>query len=92
MSLLRSLADELAALVERAGPAVLHVRAVAAGREGLSNGSGVVVGLAGNPVSSPADLHHILGADAIGADIPLDVLRDGKRLTLAVRPSEFMPA
>jgi S1-C subfamily serine protease len=48
----------------------------------------VILGFRGEPVETVADLHRRLDANAIDADIPLDVLRDGAALRLAVRPRE----
>jgi S1-C subfamily serine protease len=51
----------------------------------------VVLALRGEPVATVADLHRRLDATAIGADVPVDVLRDGAPVRLAVRPRERAP-
>jgi S1-C subfamily serine protease len=51
----------------------------------------VVLSFRGEPVTTVADLHRRLDAHAIGAELPLDVLRDGGELPLAVRPRERAP-
>jgi S1-C subfamily serine protease len=81
-----------AALAEPRGVAVRSVvrgsPAVAAGvREG-----DVVVSLGGKPVATVADLHRLLDSRAIGEDLPLEVLRGGKRTALRVRPVEAKAA
>jgi S1-C subfamily serine protease len=48
----------------------------------------VILGLAAEPVATVADLHRRLDANAIGAEIPLDVLRGTQEIRLAVRPRE----
>jgi S1-C subfamily serine protease len=69
------------------------VRAVARGspaaRAGLRPGD-LIVGLSTKPVASVADLHRLLGADAIGAALRLEVLREGKKIELSVVPEELV--
>ena len=43
MSLLRSLSDEVAQIVERSGPSVVHIRALRGQRSGVASGSGVLL-------------------------------------------------
>lgn len=50
----------------------------------------VIVALGGKPVASVADLHKQLGAQAIGANLALSVVRGGRRLELSVRPRELL--
>ena len=51
----------------------------------------VILGFRGEPVTTVADLHRRLDAKAIGAEMPLDVLRDGASFRLTVRPRERAP-
>ena len=67
MSLLRSLSDELAAVVDRVSPAVLHVRAMHARRGGLASGSGVLVSPDGFALTNS---HVIHGAAAVETSLP----------------------
>jgi S1-C subfamily serine protease len=70
------------------GVALIKVeRGSPASKAGLRS-SDVIVGLAGKPVESVADLHRLLDADAIGVSIPVDVLRGGKKVTIDVAPHE----
>jgi S1-C subfamily serine protease len=48
----------------------------------------VIVGFAGKPVRSVADLHRALGAPAIGIVMRLTIVRGGQRVELDVRPAE----
>jgi S1-C subfamily serine protease len=48
----------------------------------------VVVALGGVPVESVADLHRLLGADAIDARLEIALLRAGERTTRTVQPRE----
>jgi S1-C subfamily serine protease len=54
---------------------------------GLRRGD-VIVSLRGLPARTTADLHRLLDASAIDAPLSLDLLRDGRRLSLVVRPVE----
>jgi len=49
----------------------------------------VIVRLAQRPIASVADLHRALSGDAIGAALAIEVLRDGKKRTLSIRPIEM---
>jgi len=49
----------------------------------------IVVGLRGRPVTSVADLHRLLDADAIGVAIEVEILRGGSKRMLTVRPAEM---
>jgi S1-C subfamily serine protease len=42
-------------------------------------------------VATVADLHRRLDSNAIGTDLPLEVLRDGNTVRLTVRPRERAP-
>ncbi len=48
----------------------------------------VIAAIAGKRVESVADLHRFLNRDAIETSLPIEVLRDGKKVTLTVRPRE----
>ena len=48
----------------------------------------IVIGIGGRPIASVADLHRSLGGEAIGADLRVDILRDGARMSLPIRPVE----
>src|SRR5262245_38005184 len=72
VGLLETLSDEFAALIERVGPAVLHIRALRQGRPAVSGGSGVIVTPDGYALTN----HHVVaGATAIEA-----ALSDGRIL------------
>ena len=62
-----------------------------AARAGVKPGD-VVIGFDGEPVTEPAALVLLLLRSPVGADVPLDVLRDGTRQTITVtvgrRPHE----
>jgi S1-C subfamily serine protease len=75
MSILRSLSDEIAAIVERVRPAVLHVHVLHA-RRGIASGSGFACGPGGLALTN----HHVVrGADAVEA-----TLADGRTLLVDV--------
>lgn len=81
----------VARAADLAEPRGVAVRSV--GRESPAHGAGVrkgdvVVAFAGRPVATVADLHRMLDSRAIGAELPLVVLREGKRTPLLVRPVE----
>jgi S1-C subfamily serine protease len=87
MSLLRGLSDEAAAIVERVGPAVLHVRAIRGGRARLSGGSGVVVTPDGLALTNSHVVHGTAGVEAElsdGRTILADVVGDDPATDLAV--------
>jgi S1-C subfamily serine protease len=58
-----------------------------AARAGLQRGD-IIVGFAGKPVESVADLHRLLNRDAIDAPLEMEVLRRGSRVSLPIRPTE----
>jgi S1-C subfamily serine protease len=72
MSLLSALSDEVAAVVERVSPAVVHVRAMRGQSPGLASGSGVVVSSEGYALTNS---HVVRGATGIEAE-----LADGRTL------------
>lgn len=66
MNLLQGLSDEVAGLVERIGPAVVHVRSLSARSGGIAGGSGVLIDAEGRFLSN----HHVVhGASAIEAEL-----------------------
>jgi S1-C subfamily serine protease len=66
MSLLSSLSDEVAAIVERVSPAVVHVRAMRAGSPALASGSGILVSSEGYALTNS---HVVRGATGIEAEL-----------------------
>ena len=64
--------------MERGSPAV---------RGGLEPGD-LIVALGGKRVESVADLHRVLGREAIRARLEMEVLRGGQRVKLEVAPEE----
>src|SRR5262245_42642238 len=72
MSFLQTLSDEVAAVTDRLGPSVLHVRSLNGTRRGLSNGSGVLVSPDGYALTNS---HVVHGAVGIEVD-----LHDGRTL------------
>jgi len=71
------------------------VRSVAGGGPGAAAGlaaGDVIVGLDGKPVASVADLHRLLGREAIGAEMEIDLLRRAERVRRALRPVEARAA
>jgi len=65
MGLIQTLSEEVAAVVERRGPAVLHVRALRGGRGGLAGGSGVLISPDGLALTNS---HVIAGSSGIEAE------------------------
>jgi len=72
MSILNSISDEVAAIVERASPSVVHIRALRGGRAGLASGSGVLVSADGSILTNS---HVVRGTHGIEAE-----LADGRTL------------
>src|SRR5688572_1439509 len=87
MDALRHLSDEVAALVERVSPAVLHVRVLVPGSRALSTGSGVLIGTNGEALTNSHVLH---GSNAVEVELPdgttrlADVLGDDPLSDLAL--------
>jgi S1-C subfamily serine protease len=50
-----------------------------------------IVGFRDANVSSISDLHRLLDAQSIDRLVPIDVIRGGERLRLALRPAELQP-
>lgn len=72
-------------------PRGVLIRSVTPGSPAASGGlkeGDVIVGLAGQPVASIADLHRLLGRDAIGARVGARILRGGQLLDVILEPSE----
>ncbi|HTF90772.1 MAG TPA: trypsin-like peptidase domain-containing protein [Planctomycetota bacterium] len=65
---MHSMSDEVAAIVERAGSAVLHVRSMGAGRRGMSGGSGVLISADGLALTNSHVIHGATGVEAELAD------------------------
>ena len=87
MERLRALSEDTAALVERAGPAVLHVRALRAGRARLSNGSGLLVSADGFALTNSHVVRGTFGVEvdlADGRTLLADVVGDDPLTDLAV--------
>ncbi len=68
MSLLRRFSDELAGLVERVGPAVVHVRVIHDAGPGLATGSGVIVAPDGLFLTNSHVVHDASGIEATLSD------------------------
>ncbi|MEM7204473.1 MAG: trypsin-like peptidase domain-containing protein [Planctomycetota bacterium] len=76
MTTLRALSDQVAAVVDRVRPAVLHVHTLQSKRQGLGSGSGFVCGPDGLAITN----HHVIrGADAVEA-----TLGDGRTMLVDV--------
>ena len=74
-------------LTHESGVLVLAVeKGSPAERIGLREGD-VVIGLAGEAVAGVDDLHRLLTGGRIGIETPLEVLRNGDRLRLAISPA-----
>lgn len=75
MGLLQSFSDEIAAVVQRVRPAVLHLRTLGRGRSGT--GSGFLVGDDGLALTNHHVVHGALGVEAMfhdGRSVVVDVL------------------
>ena len=87
MSVLRSISDELATVVEKVGPAVVHVSAMRSRGPGLATGSGVVVTPDGYALTNS---HVVHGATAVeaqfsdGRTLLADVVGDALATDLAL--------
>jgi S1-C subfamily serine protease len=87
MTQLHALSDEVAAVVDRVGPAVLHVRAVNARGSGLAGGSGVIVTPDGFALTNSHVVHGTAGIAAELADgrtVLADLIGDDPATDLAV--------
>ncbi|MEK7467870.1 MAG: trypsin-like peptidase domain-containing protein [Planctomycetota bacterium] len=68
------------------------IREVAPGSPAATAGirpGDILVGAGGKAVQSVPDLHRFLGHDAIGAETTVELLREERRVTVAVRPREM---
>jgi S1-C subfamily serine protease len=90
MASMRELAGEVAGIVERVGPSVLHVRAlrgVDRGSRGLASGSGVVIGPAGHALTNSHVVHGSAGVEcelADGRTVLADLIGDDPATDLAL--------
>jgi S1-C subfamily serine protease len=87
MSLLRSMSDELTALVERVSPAVVHVRAMRDRGPGIATGSGVLVTPDAYALTNSHVVHGATGLEVVLADgrtLLADVVGDDPATDLAV--------
>ena len=94
MGVMRSLADEVSAIVERVGPAVVHVRAIPADRDGarrrgrgLSSGSGVIVSPDGYALTNSHVVHGSAGVEVEltdGRTLLADLVGDDPATDLAL--------
>jgi S1-C subfamily serine protease len=90
---MRSIADEVAEIVERVGPAVVHVRAIPGSKQrgrrarGLSSGSGVIVSSDGYVLTNSHVVHGSAGVEvelADGRTILTDLVGDDPATDLAL--------
>ncbi|MFO1421468.1 MAG: DegQ family serine endoprotease [Candidatus Competibacteraceae bacterium] len=63
----------------------------AAARAGLKEGD-VVLGINGRPIRDGGSLRNTIGLLEVGEAVRLDILRDGKPLTLDAKVGEYVPA
>jgi len=89
MGVLSSLADEVEGVVERVGPAVLHVRAIPGGRRarGLAGGSGVLATPDGYALTNSHVVHGSAGIEvelADGRTLLADLVGEDRATDLAV--------
>ncbi len=75
-------------LATRRGVAVHSVDARGPAAKAGMKPRDIIIGIDGRSIASVADLHRALGGEAIGADMRVEVLRDGARTSLPVRPVE----
>jgi S1-C subfamily serine protease len=74
------------------GMLVLHVEPGSPAQIAGVHDGDVIVGFAGQPVSSVDDLHRLLTDGRVGAEAPLTVIRRAQKLVLNVVPAETRPA
>jgi S1-C subfamily serine protease len=90
--LTKSLADRLQLGDAPRGVLVIMVESDSpADRAGLLVGD-VIVAAGGNSVTEPQDIAELLGAERVGATLPLSVVRGGERRTIDVTVGERAPA
>src|SRR6185295_16852726 len=66
MSLLSTLSDEVAAMVDKIGPALVHVRALTSRSPAMGSGSGVLIDSDGHFLTNS---HVVRGSTAVEADL-----------------------
>ena len=74
-----------------AGERAIEIMSVEAGTPAAGaglRGGDLVVAIDDRPVQSVDDVHRLLGADAIGREMRIAVVRDGRRLEVRVVPAE----
>ncbi|MCE9580989.1 MAG: trypsin-like peptidase domain-containing protein [Planctomycetes bacterium] len=84
---LRDFSDQLATVVDRVSPALLHVRALLDGRHGVATGSGVVVAPDGYALTNSHVVHGATAVEATLADgrtLLADIAGDDPATDLAV--------
>ncbi len=86
--LLTALVVERHGLTTRRGVAVRSVDPRSPAAKAGIQPRDILIGVGGRRISSVADLHRTLGGEAIGADLRVDILRDGAKMSLPVRPVE----
>jgi S1-C subfamily serine protease len=87
MSLLKSFSDELSAVVEKAGPGVIHVHALRDTRSGIASGSGVVISPEGHALTNSHVVHGSAGVEvslADGKTVLADLVGDDPATDLAL--------
>jgi len=87
MSLLRTLSAEVAAVVERISPAVLHVHAMRERQRALANGSGVLLSAEGHALTNSHVVRGAIGIEvdlADGRTVLADLLGDDPATDLAL--------
>lgn len=90
MSALRGFADEVGSIVQRAGPSVLHVRAIRDGgrrRGALAHGSGVLIAPGGYALTNSHVVHQSSGVEVElydGRTLLADLVGDDPETDLAV--------
>ncbi len=87
MTLLRTLSDEVSALADKAGCAVLHVQTIRDGRGRLAGGSGVIISPDGLALTNSHVVHGATGIEAEIADgrtVIADLVGDDPATDIAV--------
>lgn len=87
MSILRSISEEVAAVVEKVGPSVVHIRAIRERSPGLASGSGVIVTPDGYTLTNSHVVHGAAGIEvelADGRTVLADLVGDDPATDLAV--------
>jgi S1-C subfamily serine protease len=98
MSILRTLSDEVAAVVEKVGPSVVHIRAIRDRAPSLASGSGVIVTPDGYTLTNSHVVRAAAGVEvelAEGRTVLADVVGDDPATDLALlrlATTERLPA